>query len=115
MPTCSWIPRGALLFVALGALGTACTEQEPEPAQDQDQDEPELAQSALTTPGTYQAQVKQRTLTITGDGRSSRLALRLQSPTTLAVDVNDDGSAEFLFDRSTFESIRIDGGGGDDV
>src|SRR6476661_27815 len=47
---------------------------------------------------------------------SDKVALRLQgaSPTTLQVDVGEDGSADFSFDRSTFTGIDVDAGGGDD-
>ena len=64
----------------------------------------------------YKARVATGTLTITGDSASDKLALRLQaaSPTTLEVDVDADGTAEFAFDRSTFTAIAVDAGGGDD-
>ena len=55
----------------------------------------------------YKAHVKDGTLTIAGDGAGDKLALRLQSgsPSTLEVDVDDDGSADFRFDRGTFTAI----------
>jgi Ca2+-binding RTX toxin-like protein len=64
----------------------------------------------------YKASVQNGTLRINGDGASDKLALRLQgaSPTTLQVDVGEDGSADFSFDRSTFTAIDVDAGGGDD-
>ncbi len=57
------------------------------------------------------------TLTITGNGASDQLALRLQAgvPTTLQVDVGDNGSADFSFDRATFDRIVVNAGGGDDL
>jgi Ca2+-binding RTX toxin-like protein len=65
----------------------------------------------------YSAQVTGGTLTITGDGASDQLALRLQagSPTTLEVDVGNDGSADFSFDRGTFDAILVKAGGGRDL
>ncbi|HSL63145.1 MAG TPA: hypothetical protein VK874_00685, partial [Gaiellaceae bacterium] len=64
----------------------------------------------------FAAKVKTGTLTITGDGASDKLALRLAPgvPGTLQVDVGDDGTAEFSFDRSTFTRIVVDAGRGDD-
>jgi Ca2+-binding RTX toxin-like protein len=64
----------------------------------------------------YSAQVVNGTLRITGDGASDRLALRLQAgvPTMLEVDVGDNGSANFTFDRATFDRININAGGGND-
>jgi RTX calcium-binding nonapeptide repeat (4 copies) len=56
------------------------------------------------------------TLKITGDAASDKLALRLQSgnPNVLQVDVDDDGTADFSFDRSTFSAVEVDAGAGDD-
>jgi hypothetical protein len=64
----------------------------------------------------FSAQVNYGTLTITGNGASDRLALRLQAgvPTTLQVDVGDNGSADFSFDRATFNAITVNAGSGDD-
>src|SRR5215218_1849933 len=55
-------------------------------------------------------------LKITGDGFGDKAALRLHpgDPSTLDVDLNDDGDAEGGFPRSTFASIKIDMGGGAD-
>jgi hypothetical protein len=82
---------GALLFVALG-VGA------------------ERAHAA------YSAQVNNGTLTLTGNGASDQLALRLQAgvPTTLQVDVGDNGSADFSFDRAAFDRIVVNAGGGND-
>ena len=57
----------------------------------------------------YSAGVSAGTLTITGDGAADKLALRLLAagPNTLVVDVGDDGSADFLFDRTTFTDITV--------
>jgi len=55
-------------------------------------------------------------LKITGDGFGDKAALRLHpgDPSTLDVDLDDDGDAEGGFPRSTFASIKIDMGGGAD-
>jgi Ca2+-binding RTX toxin-like protein len=67
--------------------------------------------SAASTAG-----VQGGVLKITGNGASDKLALRLQagSPGTLQVDVGEDGTADFSFDRSTFTAIDVEAGGGDD-
>ena len=64
----------------------------------------------------YSAQVNNGTLTLTGNGASDQLALRLQAgvPTTLQVDVGDNGSADLSFDRAAFDRIVVNSGGGND-
>ena len=65
----------------------------------------------------YTAHVQNGTLKVVGDGASDKLALRLAqgSPSTVQVDVGDDGTTDFAFDRSTFTSIDVAAGGGDDT
>jgi Ca2+-binding RTX toxin-like protein len=78
--------------------------------------------AALLGPGaapalaSYTAGVQGGTLQINGDDASDTLALRLVSgaPNTLQVDVGNDGTADFEFDRSTFTAISVHAGGGDD-
>ena len=55
-------------------------------------------------------------LTIEGTEASDRLALRLQAGDAgvLQVDVGDDGSADFSFERADVASIAVDARGGDD-
>ena len=71
-----------------------------------------------TTPAlaAFTAHVQAGTLKVTGDGASDKLALRLDggSPSILQVDVGDDGTADFSFDRTTFTAIDVEAGGGDD-
>ena len=64
----------------------------------------------------FAARVQAGVLTVSGDSASDKLALRLQpgSPNILQVDVGDDGSADFSFDRTTFTAVVVDGGAGDD-
>jgi hypothetical protein len=64
----------------------------------------------------HTAGVENGTLQIKGDGASDKLALRLSptDPNTLQVDVGDDGTVDFSFDRSTFTAINVQAGGGDD-
>lgn len=90
--------------ILAAALALAACTEEP----DLDEVEQDLAAS-------YKASIKSRTLTITGTNADSRLALRLAGTTQLVVDVGDDGSADFTFDRSRFDRISIDAGGGADI
>src|SRR5437764_2268709 len=55
-------------------------------------------------------------LTIEGTEASDRIALRLQAGEAgvLQVDVGDDGSADFSFQRADIRSIAVDALGGDD-
>jgi hypothetical protein len=64
----------------------------------------------------YTAQVNNDTLTLTGNGASDQLALRLDAgdPTRLQVDVGDDGSANIVVDRDDFDTIVVRAGGGHD-
>ncbi len=64
----------------------------------------------------YKAQVQGGTLQITGDAASDKLSLGA-SPTdlnTLVVDVGEDGTTDFAFNRSTFSAIDVEAGGGND-
>jgi Ca2+-binding RTX toxin-like protein len=60
--------------------------------------------------------IKHGALTVTGTNASDKIALRLQAgqPTTLEVDVGDDGSAEFRFDVKHIATIAVNAGAGDD-
>jgi Ca2+-binding RTX toxin-like protein len=75
-----------------------------------------LAFAAGPAAAAYTAQVQDGTLNIVGDNASDKLALRLApgSPGTLQLDVGEDGTADFSFDRSTFTAIDVQAGGGDD-
>src|SRR6476661_654416 len=56
-------------------------------------------------------------LTIEGTDGGDRIALRLQAGDAgvLQVDVGDDGSPDFSFERADVASIAVDGAVGDDV
>jgi Ca2+-binding RTX toxin-like protein len=62
------------------------------------------------------AKVSRKTLKITGNRRANTVVLRLRrgKRKMLLVDVRDDGSADFRFDRKAFKRISILGGAGDD-
>jgi Ca2+-binding RTX toxin-like protein len=55
-------------------------------------------------------------LTVEGTNESDRIALRLQAgqPGILQVDVGDDGSADFSFERREIATIVVEAGNGDD-
>jgi Ca2+-binding RTX toxin-like protein len=56
-------------------------------------------------------------LSVEGTRAGDKIALRLQAgdPGILQVDVGDDGSADFSFDRNRIASIAVDAAAGDDV
>src|SRR6476661_10433079 len=57
----------------------------------------------------YTAQVRAETLVVDGNAASDKLSLRLQpgAPNILQLDVGEDGTADFSFDRSTFTAISV--------
>ena len=61
--------------------------------------------------------LKHGVLTITGTNASDKVALRLRQgqPGILQVDVGDDGSAEFSFDRARVTAIVVDARAGNDL
>jgi Ca2+-binding RTX toxin-like protein len=73
-----------------------------------------LGVTASQASASYSAQVRGSTLQIEGDRASDALTLVLTAPNTLGLDVGDDGTIDFSFDRTTFTAIDVDGGAGDD-
>src|SRR6476661_7751227 len=59
------------------------------------------------------AQIVNGTLQISGDATSEQLAL-INSATTFSLDVGEDGTADFTFDRSTLTAVVLKAKGGDD-
>jgi Ca2+-binding RTX toxin-like protein len=72
-----------------------------------------LTFAATQADAAYTAQVKAGTLQIRGDGASDTLQLA-PTATTLVVDVGEDNTADFTFDRSTFTAVSVQAGDGDD-
>jgi Ca2+-binding RTX toxin-like protein len=72
-----------------------------------------LVFGAHTASAAYTASVQAGTLRIVGDGASDKLVLA-PNGTSVVVDVGDDGTVDFTFDRSTFTAISVTAGGGDD-
>jgi hypothetical protein len=66
---------------------------------------------------TVQAEVSGGSLLISGSQSPDQIALRLDAldPNKLQVDVGDNGSADFTFDRATFTAISVDADNGDDT
>jgi Ca2+-binding RTX toxin-like protein len=64
----------------------------------------------------YKATVQNGTLQINGNGASDKLSVTLDptNPTLVQVDVGEDGTPDFTFDRSTFTAVNISAGGGND-
>jgi Ca2+-binding RTX toxin-like protein len=64
----------------------------------------------------YRAQVSSGTLELVGDSASDKLSLELDptDPSSLLVDVGEDGTVDFRLDRSTFSKIDVQAGAGDD-
>lgn len=73
--------------------------------------------AAAPADAAYTARISSGALRVTGNSASDLLALRLApgAPGTLQVDVGDDGSADFSFDRALFDRIVVEAGGGDDT
>jgi Ca2+-binding RTX toxin-like protein len=76
-----------------------------------------LGFSAAPALASYTAQVQGGTLQIAGDGASDKLAVSVDpaNPSNVLVDVGEDGTIDFSFDRSTFTAINVQAGGGDDT
>jgi Ca2+-binding RTX toxin-like protein len=75
-----------------------------------------LGPGATRAAAATKAQVQSGTLVVTGDDAGDKVALLLDpvDPNTLDIDVGEDGTTDFAFDRSTFSAIRVNAGGGDD-
>jgi hypothetical protein len=71
----------------------------------------------VTAAPTVEATVDAGTLHVAGSRSADQIALRLSAldPNLLQVDVGDDGSADFTFDRGTFASIDVAAGNGADT
>jgi len=63
------------------------------------------------------AKLEHGALRMTGGDASDKIALRLSAASSevLEVDVGDDGSAEFSFERADITQIVVNGGDGDDL
>jgi Ca2+-binding RTX toxin-like protein len=75
------------------------------------------AATSVAAGSAIEAGVDAGTLRITGSASPDRIALRLSAADSnqLQVDVGDDGTADFTFDRGTFAAIDVRAGNGADT
>jgi Ca2+-binding RTX toxin-like protein len=102
----------AVAAVVAGAAGIAAGHDIAAPA-----DKPDKASGPFHEPKFKHPKLKHGVLTIKGTHESDTVALRLQAgqPGVLEVDVGDDGSADFSFDRARVAAIDLDARDGDDI
>ncbi len=74
------------------------------------------ATDGTAAPKTTQATLRGGTLTVEGTNGADRIAVGLEAgqPGIIQVDVGDDGSADFSFNRADVSAIVVAGGNGDD-
>jgi Ca2+-binding RTX toxin-like protein len=104
-----WLAALAVVVAAAGVAGTVA----------------ERGNAAPAAKGSYPPRtdkfkrptLKQGVLTIKGTKASDKITVRLQAgqPNTLQVDVGDDGSPDFSFDRSKVTKIAVNARSGNDV
>src|SRR5947207_6738287 len=108
-----WLSASAVAVAAAvaGAAGIAAGPGKAAPAR-----HAAKASHAHKTDRFKHPKLRHGVLTIEGTETSDRIALRLQAgyPGVLQVDVGDDGSADFSFERARIASIAVDALGGDD-
>src|SRR6266516_1779695 len=109
-----WLSASAVALTALvaGAAGIAAGPGKAAPAR-----HAAKASHAHKTDKFKHPKLKHGVLTIEGTDASDRIALRLQAgyPGVLQVDVGDDGSADFSFERDRIAKVTVDGRAGDDL
>jgi Ca2+-binding RTX toxin-like protein len=108
-----WLSASAVALAAAvtGAAGIAAGPGKAAPAPNAGK-----ASHAHKTDRFKHPKLRHGVLTIEGTDASDRIALRLQAgyPGVLQVDVGDDGSPEFSFERARVTSIAVDAAEGDD-
>jgi Ca2+-binding RTX toxin-like protein len=109
-----WLSASAVALVAAvtGAAGIAAGPGKAAPVR-----HPAKASHAHKAGKFKHPKLKHGVLTIEGTKAGDKIALRLQAgyPGILQVDVGDDGSADFSFDRTRVAAIAVDAGAGDDL
>src|SRR5262245_21892185 len=109
----AWRILAVVFITAAGNCGTASQNAMNPPTDGA----PMADQNKQNDSAKYVARVANGTLRITGTGaQNTRLALRLKAgdPTIIEVDEDNNGSADFSFDRAQFDHIIVKGGAGDD-
>src|SRR6266700_49877 len=109
-----WLSASAVTLAAVvaGAAGIAAAPGNAAPVR-----HAAKASHAHKTDKFKHPKLKHGVLTIEGTEASDKIALRLQAgdPGVLQVDVGDDGSADFSFERDRIAKIAVDGRAGDDL
>jgi RTX calcium-binding nonapeptide repeat (4 copies) len=102
----------AVAAAAFGATGIAAGQGEAAPAI-----KPDKPSHSSKASGFKHPKLKHGLLAIEGTDASDKIALRLQAGNAaiLQVDVDDDGSADFNFDRAAIAKIAVNAGDGDDL
>src|SRR5690242_6213397 len=72
-----------------------------------------LVFGAVPAMGSVSASIQDTTLTITGDGANDRIAISVSEDGT-HLDIDSDGN-DLSFDRSEFDQVDVDAGGGNDT
>ena len=109
-----WLSASALVVAAalFGAAGIVAGPGHAAPATKSDKASYPHKKAKFQHP-----KLKEGVLTIRGTKASDKIALRLQAgqPDALQVDVGDDGSADFYFDRNTIAKIAVNARAGNDL
>ncbi len=102
----------AVAAAVAGATGIVAGQGNAAPATKADN-----ASHLRNAPKFKHPKLKHGVLTIKGTDANDKIALRLQAgqPGILQVDVGDDGSADFSFDRTRVAAIAADARAGDDL
>jgi Ca2+-binding RTX toxin-like protein len=102
----------AMAAIVAGATGIVAGRGNAAPPIEAGNSSSPLGDSKLKEP-----KLKHGVLTIKGTHESDTVALRLQAgqPGILQVDLGDDGSVDFSFDRASVAAITVDARAGDDV
>jgi RTX calcium-binding nonapeptide repeat (4 copies) len=102
----------AVAAAVAGATGIVAGQGNAAPAIKADK-----ASHSSKASGFKHPKLKHGVLTVKGTEASDKIALRLQagSPAILQVDVGDDGSADFSFERKEIAKIAVDARPGDDL
>jgi Ca2+-binding RTX toxin-like protein len=102
----------AVLVAVVGAAGIVAGQGKAAPAV-----KAHKASHRLENPKFKHPKLNHGVLTIIGTDASDKIALRLQAgrPDVLQVDVGDDGSPDFSFDRGRVAKIVVDARSGDDL
>ena len=77
-----------------------------------------IAAAIMAGPGiAASSKLTDSVLRVNGTDASDKIALRLEAgnPAIVQVDIGDDGSADFSFERAEIAEIAVNGGAGDDL